>query len=109
MPALNEPLAGGPKRTLIVGTSYSDHLARELHEAGVFRDIYRLSYYRHASAATTDWHRVSTRRIIIFEQWEWSYFTVNITEFIEDAAANVPRFADALKQVDAEPVPAAPR
>jgi hypothetical protein len=109
VPTLSEPLPGGPRGTLIVGTSYSDHLARELHDAGVFRDIYRLSYYRHANAATTDWHRVSSRKIIIFEQWEWSYFTVNITDFIDDATANVPRFAAALKQIDAEAAPAAPR
>jgi len=102
VPSLNKPLKGGPRNTLIVGTSYSDHLARELHQAGVFRDVYRLSYYRHARSAGVSWGRVASRQIVIFEQWQWSYFTVNITEFIEDMTAHVPRFASALQQLDAE-------
>jgi len=43
----------------------------------------------------------SARRFIIFEQWECSSFPVNVSEFIEDITAHVPRFASALLQVDA--------
>ncbi|HEY3252766.1 MAG TPA: hypothetical protein VGJ91_02420 [Polyangiaceae bacterium] len=103
VPRLNKPLKGGPRNTLIVGTSYSDHLARELLQAGVFRDVYRLSYYRRARSSGIAWGRVASRQIIIFEQWQWSYFTVNITEFVEDMAVHVPRFAGALQQIDAQP------
>ncbi|HKO53981.1 MAG TPA: hypothetical protein VJV79_40010 [Polyangiaceae bacterium] len=103
VPSLSKPLKGGSRSTLIVGTSYSEHLARELRRAGVFRDVDRLSYYRHEDAPSVAWDRVAARRIIIFEQWQWSYFTVNIMEFIDDLEAHAPGFARALQQVDAEP------
>ncbi|HEY1535473.1 MAG TPA: hypothetical protein VGF76_15715, partial [Polyangiaceae bacterium] len=109
-PSLSMPIAGGARDAVIVGTSYSDHLTRELQQAGVFSDVYRLSYYRHTNADAIDWrHDISRRRVVVFEQWQWSYFTVNITEFVDDLAARVPRFARALQQVDAAPVgPAGP-
>jgi hypothetical protein len=88
---------------LFVGSSYSGHLAYQLSRAGVARDAYHLMYYRHPQAAEIAWDRVSNRQIIVFEQWQWSYFTANITEFIEDMAAHVPRFARALERADAAP------
>lgn len=94
---LSKPLPGGPRTALIVGTSYSQHLAHELTEAGVFRHVYRLPYYRHDRAPEIDWSRAASRQVVIFEQWEWSYFTANITEFVEDLALNDPRFASALQ------------
>ncbi|HYQ46145.1 MAG TPA: hypothetical protein VER11_29445 [Polyangiaceae bacterium] len=100
--SLNKPIAGGPRNALFVGSSYSEHLAGQLHRAGVFRDVYRLMYYRHTSAAEVDWRRAGNRQAVIFEQWQWSFFTVNIIEFIEDMTAHVPEFADALRRVDAE-------
>jgi hypothetical protein len=100
---LNKPLRGGPRTTLLVGTSYSGQLADQLERASVARDAYHLMYYRHARVAGVSWNRISSRQLVIFEQWQWSYFTVNITEFIEDMTARVPRFARALERVDAEP------
>jgi hypothetical protein len=47
--------------------------------------------------------------VVVFEQWQWAYLTVNITEFVDDLAARVPRFARALDELDAAPAaPAAP-
>ncbi len=104
VPVLSAPLTGGPRDALIVGTSYSDHLTRLLHQAGVFREVARLTYYRHANLADVDWRRnVAHRRVVIFEQCQWSYFTINITEFLDDMTARVPHFAKALREVDAMP------
>jgi hypothetical protein len=100
--SLNKPLKGGARSTLFVGTSYSEHLAYQLQRAGVARDVLRLPYYRHPNAASVAWERVASRQVVVFEQWQWSYFTVNITEFVEDMTAHVPRFAQALEQLDAE-------
>ncbi|HYP78000.1 MAG TPA: hypothetical protein VER12_18640 [Polyangiaceae bacterium] len=100
--SLSKPLSGGPKKALFVGTSYSEHLVGQLQRAGVIRDVYRLMYYRHPTAAEVAWERVADRKVIVFEQWQWSYFTVNITEFIDDMAAHVPSFASALQQLEGE-------
>ena len=99
---LNKPLAGGPKKALLVGSSYSGFLVEQLHRALVFGDEYYLMYYRHTTADKVDWGRVADRQVVIFEQWQWSYFTINVSEFVEDMTARVPDFAAALRQVDAE-------
>jgi len=101
--SLNKPLAGGPKKVLFVGTSYSAHLVGQLQHPGVFRDVHRLMYYRHKDADEVAWKRVADRQVIVFEQWQWSYFTANVTEFIDDMTAHVPRFRNALQQLDSEP------
>ena len=100
--SLSEPLAGGPRDALIVGTSFSEHLAYELRQARVFRDVKRVPYYRHAVAANIRWQHDVLRRIVIFEQWQWSYLTINQTEFLEDLIAHSPRFAKAFRNADAE-------
>jgi len=99
---LNRPIEGGPRDALFVGSSYSAHLAEELHRARVFRDVYHLMYYRHATVEDVDWGSIAHRQAVIFEQWQWSYFTVNVSEFVEDMTARVPDFAAALRQVDGE-------
>lgn len=100
--SLSRPLAGGPRSALFVGTSYSEHLIEQLHRAGVFGNVYWLKYHRHATASQVDWTRVANRKVILIEQWQWSYFTANSIEFIEDMAARVPAFAEALQRVDAD-------
>jgi len=97
---LSKPLRRGPRNALIVGTSFSEHLAHELQQARVFRDVYRFAYYRHDRAPELNWHRASSRPVVILEQWQWSYLTANVTEFIEDLAQNDPRFAQALREAD---------
>ncbi|HEX2669393.1 MAG TPA: hypothetical protein VHM25_00910, partial [Polyangiaceae bacterium] len=59
--SLNRPIAGGPKDALFVGSSYSAHLAEELHRARAFRDVYHLMYYRHAVVGAVDWARIAKR------------------------------------------------
>jgi hypothetical protein len=94
---------------LVVGTSYSEHLIRELTQAGVFRNVSRFSYYRHPDADGIDWRRdVEFRRVVIFEQWQWSFLTVNTTEFLDDLALRDHRFARALREVDAATATTAP-
>jgi hypothetical protein len=36
--------------------------------------------------------------VVVLEQWQWSYFTVNSMDFLDDVA-RAPRFAKALRQV----------
>ena len=108
VPLLSAPLHGGPRDAWIVGTSYSEHLARELTQAGVFGKVKRNSYYRHADMPSLDWkHELNSHSVMIFEQWQWSYLTVNLTEFIDDLSAQSARFAKALQQIDADDAAAA--
>ncbi|MEP7052503.1 MAG: hypothetical protein ABJB12_19200 [Pseudomonadota bacterium] len=103
VPQLSAPLHGGPRNAWIVGTSYSDGLARELTQAGVFDKVKRSSYYRHSDVNKLDWKRLlNTHPVVIFEQWQWSYLTVNLTEFVDDLSTQSPRFAKALRQIDAD-------
>ena len=101
-PSLSRRLSGGPRDALIVGTSFSEHFSRELHQAGAFRNVKRVLYYRHSNVADLQWEREVLRPVVIFEQWQWSYLTVNLTEFLADLVANSARFADAYRQADSE-------
>jgi hypothetical protein len=96
-PTLSQPIDGGPLGTLIIGTSFAEHLTRLLRQAGVFGDVNRRQYYRHNNAPGVRWDReLAGRKLVIFEQWQWSYLTVNLTDYLDDLAAHDPRFAAAL-------------
>jgi hypothetical protein len=64
--------------------------------------VSRYSYYRHRDADAINWRRdVEFRRVVILEQWQWSFLTVNTTEFLDDLAVRDHRFAKALRALDA--------
>ncbi|HEX3851379.1 MAG TPA: hypothetical protein VHW01_10465 [Polyangiaceae bacterium] len=95
-PALSEPLPAGPVDALVAGSSFSGHLIDELRQAGVFGDVNRFFYYRHSRQI--DWkHELAVRRVVVLEQWQWSYFTVNSMDFLDDISRE-PRFAKALRE-----------
>jgi hypothetical protein len=96
-PSLTHPLENGPRSTLIIGTSFSEHLVRILTQTGVFRDVTHRQYYRHNQARSVAWNReLAGRQLVIIEQWQWSYLTINVTDYLDDLAARDPRFAAAL-------------
>ncbi len=98
------PLAGRPPNAWVVGTSFSEHLVRQLIQGRVFANVRRHSYYCHADVATIDWGReLASYQVVVFEQWQWSFLTVNLTEFLDDLSAHSPRFAEALRSVDSAP------
>jgi hypothetical protein len=97
-PSLSQPLPGGPRNALIVGTSFSSHIIEALTTAGVLDDIERLTYYRHGFARKTKWSRLlRAKHVVIFEQWQWAYVTANISEFMDDLERNDSRYAAALQ------------
>jgi hypothetical protein len=98
-PSLSQPLDGGPRNALIVGTSFSAQIIRALTGAGAVDDVERLVYYRHTDARKAKWSRMlRAKHLVIFEQWQWAYITANISEFMDDLEANDPRYAAALAE-----------
>ncbi len=96
--ALAAPLPGGPRPTLVNGTSFSAHLIRLLSQAGVMGNVVRTSYFRTDQTGAFDWSRVLQSKLIIFEQSQWSFVTVNVTDFLDALERRVPQFAEALKE-----------
>ena len=100
--SLSRPLPAPPPNALVIGTSFSDHLRKLLIQGHVFRDVKTFRYYRHKDVDSTNWARqVAVRQAVIIEQWQWSYLTINATEFLDDLEARAPVFAEALHEVDA--------
>jgi len=98
-PSLNEPLPDGPRDALIVGTSFSRHLIGILQAAGVLREAEHLAYYRHSDRRALRWRRLLRgKKLVIFEQWQWSFITANVSEFLDDLEQNDRRFAAALSK-----------
>jgi SGNH hydrolase-like domain, acetyltransferase AlgX len=102
--SLSEPLAGGPRKALIVGTSFSSHLIRALGDARVLGDdVERFTYYRTSQSRRVKWKRVlHDKNLVIFEQWQWAYLTINLTEFVDDLRRHDERFDAAFRRAEAE-------
>ncbi|MEO8904679.1 MAG: hypothetical protein ABI488_19865 [Polyangiaceae bacterium] len=102
-PSLSTPIAGGAKNAWVVGTSFSGMLITELSQAGAFGEVRREWYYRHTGRGSIKWtHELNAHQVVILEQWQWSFLTANVMEFLDDLTANAPRFAKALRRVDKE-------
>jgi hypothetical protein len=97
-PTLTQRLAGGPRSTLVIGSSFSSHLVRLMNEAHVIRDVNYIEYYRHARSGRINWKReLETRQLVIFEQWQASRMTSNLSEFLDDLEFRSPRFRHAMQ------------
>ena len=102
VPELVTPLAGGPRDVLIIGTSYSTALEALLRTSGVAKRVKRAAYYRYFNQGGVALEKdLRKTRLVIFEQWQWSYLTINIKEFLDEAERRVPAFTSELhRQVD---------
>ena len=97
-PNLTQRLRGGPPSTLVMGTSFSDHLVRLLTQAHAIRNVGYFEYYRHANARRFNFKReFDKRQLVIFDQWQASRLTVNVTEFVDDLERRDPRFRAAMQ------------
>jgi hypothetical protein len=83
---------------LINGTSFSDHLIRLLRHAGVFRDVRYLQYFRQSRSRVNLKRNLKPGSLVIFEQWQASRLTVNITEFIAELERQSPPFRRAMRR-----------
>jgi hypothetical protein len=100
---------GGAKDAWIVGTSFSGMLISELQQAHAVGEVRREWYYRHAGRRAINWtHELNAHRLVILEQWQWSFLTANVTEFLDDLATGAPRFAKALRRVNKDSSAAPP-
>ncbi|MGC4091007.1 MAG: hypothetical protein QM756_24660 [Polyangiaceae bacterium] len=91
---------GGPSRVLIIGTSYSNPLKRFIARSGLGRSrsaAYYRSFHRNGLRLPDDF---AGQKLVIFEQWQWSYLTVNIQEFLDDMERETPEFAEAMRRTD---------
>jgi hypothetical protein len=100
--SLSRPLEGGPPGAVFVGTSFSEILVAPLLQANAIRNVRRYEYYRHKDVRKVRWAReLKGRSLVVFEQWQWSYLTVNLTDYLDDLLAHDPRFAAAYAEPDA--------
>jgi hypothetical protein len=84
-PRLSGRIAGGPPSTLVIGTSFSQHLIDLLQRAGAIKNVKYFEYYRHPRASELDWRGdVAHRGLIVLEQSQGSSLTANTSEFVDD-------------------------
>ncbi len=97
-PTLTQPLAGGPRSTLVIGSSFSSHLVRLMKRARMVRDVNYIEYYRRVPPSHINWKREpDTRQLVIFEQWQASRMDNNLAEFLDDLEFHSTRFRDAMQ------------
>ena len=84
-PRLSGKIPGGARSTLVVGTSFSAHLIWALQAARVMKQVRRISYYRHTDSKGMNWQGdVAHRGLIVLEQSQSSFLTINSSEFVDD-------------------------
>jgi hypothetical protein len=96
--SLAAPLAGGPRPAVVIGTSFAGRLIEILTGAGVVRGVTRAMYFRSDQAARFDWSKVLRARLVVLEQSQGPFVTVNLTEFLGELERRVPEFAAALAE-----------
>jgi hypothetical protein len=84
-PRLTARLPAGPLSTLVIGTSFSEHLVDNLSRARVIKKVERITYYRHAKDVDLSFqHDVARRGLVILEQSQAPFLTINVCEFVDD-------------------------
>jgi len=95
--SLSQRLHGGRRAALFIGTSFSHQLVYTLKNARVIGNVKQLFYYRHKDSPHMNWNSLLRgRKLVIFEQWQWSFLTANLSEFLDDLQLYDPRFAAAM-------------
>lgn len=97
-PLLVRGLPGGRRDALFIGTSFSRQLTRLIRAGRAARAVQYIPYYRVSNRAGLVLPRdIQGRRLVVMEQWQWAYLTINNSEFIDTLEREVPGFTELMR------------